>query len=45
MTITGTLTGQRWKKNTLNTRFTSSFEYVGPALPADEALQIWEGQP
>lgn len=27
-----------------NDRFTAAFEYVGPALPADEARRVWNGQ-
>jgi hypothetical protein len=32
-----------WKG--VSNRLTASFEYVGPALPADEARQVWGGRP
>jgi ABC-type thiamine transport system ATPase subunit len=40
----GTLTGKRWRNSSMNTRFMQTFEYVGPALPVDEARRVWEGR-
>lgn len=39
----GALTGQRWQNRTINKRLMQTYEYVGPALDADEARRVWSG--